>query len=116
MEKSTRGTQPTSKTADSAKVYWEKTKAATQAWFDKIGPPMNKLSNKLGAETFWPTPLDKESEKAARILRSFCIDGCETEETAGAQGTAQAGGKPTAGKKHKRHQIPQEASFRLVRI
>jgi lipid-binding SYLF domain-containing protein len=111
MEKSTKAPQTTSKTAESAKVYWEKTKVATQAWFDKIGPPMNKLSNKLGAETFWPTPLDKESEKAARILRSFCIDGCETEENAEKQGAALAGGKPSTDKKLKRHQIPQEASF-----
>ena len=36
---------------------------------------MNKLSNKLGSEAFWPTTLDKECDKAARILRSFCKDG-----------------------------------------
>lgn len=43
--------------------------------FDKLGGPVNKLSNKLGSEAFWPMTLDKESEKAARILRSFCKDG-----------------------------------------
>jgi lipid-binding SYLF domain-containing protein len=42
---------------------------------DKLGKPINRLSNKLGAEAFWPTSLDKESDKAARILRSFCKDG-----------------------------------------
>ena len=42
---------------------------------DKLGAPINRLSNKLGAEAFWPTSLDKESDKAARILRSFCKDG-----------------------------------------
>lgn len=42
---------------------------------DKLGPPINRLSNKVGAEAFWPTSLDKESDKAARILRSFCKDG-----------------------------------------
>lgn len=41
-------------------------------WVDKLGAPVNKLSNKLGAEAFWPTTLDLESDKAARILRSFC--------------------------------------------
>ena len=41
-------------------------------WADKIGAPVNRLSNKLGSESFWPTTLDKESDKAARILRSFC--------------------------------------------
>jgi hypothetical protein len=58
---------------------WSKTKTGGKAgfdklygWVDKIGPPVNRLSNKLGSEAFWPTTLDKESDKAARILRSFC--------------------------------------------
>lgn len=42
---------------------------------DKLGDPVNKLSNKIGSEAFWPTTLDRESDKAARILRSFCKDG-----------------------------------------
>ncbi|OKL62260.1 hypothetical protein UA08_02803 [Talaromyces atroroseus] len=42
---------------------------------DKLGAPVNRLSNRIGSEAFWPTTLDKESEKAARILRSFCKDG-----------------------------------------
>ena len=68
---------------------WEKTKkyAGTgytkakpgfdKAWqaLDKLGAPVNRLSNRLGSEAFWPTTLDKESDKAARILRSFCKDG-----------------------------------------
>ncbi|KAG2167155.1 hypothetical protein VTO58DRAFT_101274 [Aureobasidium pullulans] len=54
-----------------------------KAWnlVDKLGAPVNKLSNKLGSEAFWPTTLDKESDKAARILRSFCKDGFYQEET-----------------------------------
>jgi hypothetical protein len=52
-------------------------KAYTQ--FDKLGAPVNRLSNKLGAEAFWPTTLDKESDKAARILRSFCSTFCAIE-------------------------------------
>ena len=61
---------------------WEKTKTTSKqgfdaAWaqLDKLGKPVNKLSHKLGSEAFWPTTLDKESDKAARILRSFCKDG-----------------------------------------
>src|SRR5438105_6184260 len=48
-----------------------------KAWqaLDKLGAPVNRLSNRLGSESFWPTTLDKESDKAARILRSFCKDG-----------------------------------------
>ena len=58
---------------------WEKTKTGGAAGWNKIyglvnklGPPVNKLSNKLGSEAFWPTSMDKECDKAARILRSFC--------------------------------------------
>jgi lipid-binding SYLF domain-containing protein len=64
------------------KMYWEKTKTTSKKGFDKVynlvdklGSPVNRLSNRLGAEAFWPTTLDKESDKAARILRSFCKDG-----------------------------------------
>jgi lipid-binding SYLF domain-containing protein len=61
---------------------WEKTKRYSKKGFDKawdtvdkLGGPVNRLSNKLGAEAFWPMAIDKESDKAARILRSFCKDG-----------------------------------------
>ena len=61
---------------------WEKTKGYSKRGFDKayntldkLQKPVNRLSNKLGSEAFWPTTLDKESDKAARILRSFCKDG-----------------------------------------
>lgn len=65
-----------------APTKWEMTKAYSKKGFDKawhtldyLGDPVNRLSNKLGSEAFWPTTLDKESDKAARILRSFCKDG-----------------------------------------
>ena len=70
-----------------AAVDWSKTKTTSKAgfdkvwtWADKLGAPVNRLSNKLGAEAFWPTTLDKESDKAARILRSFCKDGFYAED------------------------------------
>ena len=47
---------------------------------DRLGAPVNKLTNKIGSEAFWPTSIDKESYKAARILRSFCKDGIYTDE------------------------------------
>ncbi|KKA18753.1 hypothetical protein T310_7302, partial [Rasamsonia emersonii CBS 393.64] len=52
-------------------------KGFDKAWqaLDKLGAPVNRLSNRVGAEAFWPMTLDKESDKAARILRSFCKDG-----------------------------------------
>jgi lipid-binding SYLF domain-containing protein len=61
---------------------WEKTKSISKEGFDKawdtvdkLGGPVNRLSHKLGAEAFWPMTIDKEADKAARILRSFCKDG-----------------------------------------
>ncbi|KAI0879883.1 DUF500-domain-containing protein [Annulohypoxylon maeteangense] len=44
-------------------------------WGVKAGAPINKLTNMLGSEAFWPTSMDKECDKAARILKSFCKDG-----------------------------------------
>ncbi|CZT52714.1 related to protein YSC84 [Rhynchosporium secalis] len=66
---------------------WDKTKTGSKKGFDKVygmvdklGAPVNNLSNKIGSEAFWPTTLDKESDKAARILKSFCKDGFYAEE------------------------------------
>jgi hypothetical protein len=58
---------------------WDKTRNTSKAgfnklWngFEKLGVPVNKLTNKIGSEAFWPQSLDKESDKCARILKSFC--------------------------------------------
>lgn len=58
---------------------WNRTKSGGKLGFDKLytlvdklGPPVNKITHKLGSEAFWPTTLDKEADKAARILKSFC--------------------------------------------
>lgn len=68
-------------------TFWQRVKTGSKSGFDKaygvvdkLGKPVNRLSNKLGSEAFWPTTLDKESDKAARILRSFCKDGFYAEE------------------------------------
>ncbi|KAM5356520.1 hypothetical protein ACJ41O_003166 [Fusarium nematophilum] len=37
----------------------------------KAGWPLNKAANMIGAEGWWPTSMDKECNKAARILHSF---------------------------------------------
>ncbi|KAI1258821.1 hypothetical protein F5Y18DRAFT_326282 [Xylariaceae sp. FL1019] len=47
----------------------------------KASGPINKLTNKLGSEAFWPSSLDTECDKAARILKSFCKDGFYTSTT-----------------------------------
>lgn len=38
----------------------------------RAAAPFNMLANKLGAETFLPSTMEKEVEKAARILMAFC--------------------------------------------
>ena len=72
----------------SALPSWSQTKTTSKAGFDKawnlvdkLGAPTNKLAHKLGSEAFWPTSLDLESDKAARILRSFCKDGFYSTES-----------------------------------
>ena len=70
-----------------ASGFWTRAKTQSKVGFDKLwatadklGDPVNKLSNKIGSEAFWPTTIDKESDKAARILKSFCKDGFYEEE------------------------------------
>ncbi|KAK1981112.1 hypothetical protein LZ30DRAFT_593382 [Colletotrichum cereale] len=41
----------------------------------KAAVPINALANKMGSQSFLPTTMDKECDKAAKILRSFCKDG-----------------------------------------
>ncbi|KAK4189270.1 hypothetical protein QBC35DRAFT_148776 [Podospora australis] len=61
-------------------------------WAEKIVVPVNRLSTaslanrsltptRFDRETYWPTNLDKECDKAARILKSFCFDGFQYPET-----------------------------------
>ncbi|KAF5027611.1 hypothetical protein F66182_281 [Fusarium sp. NRRL 66182] len=89
---------------DSTKTQSKKGFDKVWAWADKLGAPVNRLSNRIGSESFWPTTLDKESDKAARILRSFCKDGFYTEED------KPADAEPAAGPKQKQRvlkKIPQ---------
>ncbi|KAK0387544.1 hypothetical protein NLU13_3790 [Sarocladium strictum] len=112
------------KVKERAPGAWASTKTHSKkgfdkAWglLDKLGAPINRLSNKIGSEAFWPTTLDRESDKAARILRSFCKDGFYAEpaqsdeklaeETAnGGEKAAVADGVPR-GKQRVIKKIPQ---------
>ncbi|TVY16214.1 SH3 domain-containing YSC84-like protein 1 [Lachnellula arida] len=80
---------------------WEKAKHGGKATFDKgwaafekLGAPVNKLTNKIGSEAFWPTQLGPECDKAARILKSFCKDGFYTEQPASKPGSPGPKNKP----------------------
>ncbi|KAH8884785.1 hypothetical protein GQ53DRAFT_697068 [Thozetella sp. PMI_491] len=55
--------------------------------FGWAAAPINRINTaapaaptSYGREAYWPTSLDKECEKAARILKSFCTDGFLAQE------------------------------------
>ncbi|KAK4099350.1 hypothetical protein N658DRAFT_430143 [Parathielavia hyrcaniae] len=57
-------------------------------WAEKIVPANRNSTTTLaspptryGRETYWPTSLDKECDKAARIIKSFCFDGFLSQES-----------------------------------
>ncbi len=112
---------PVSPSAASASALWSKTKTGSKVgfdkvwgWADKLGAPENRLSNRLGSEAFWPTTLDKESEKAARILKSFCKDGFYADEKADRRQSQQEG--VPQGKQRVLKKIPTEVSRAAFRL
>jgi hypothetical protein len=52
-----------------------KTKAVDLLKTVTSGEPVLNLHRSVAAETLWPTTLQSEADKAAKILRSFFIDG-----------------------------------------
>lgn len=40
----------------------------------KAAVPLNNFATRMGSESFLPAPMDKECEKAARILKAFCSE------------------------------------------
>lgn len=73
-------------------------KVETGVWrvLEPVGRGANKLAGRAGAEAFWPTELaEGELDKAARILRTFTLDGVqaddseEAEKTGGVEGGIQ---------------------------
>lgn len=80
---------------------WDRTKHGGKAAFDKgwdlfekLGVPVNKLTNKIGSEAFWPTNLGPECDKSARILKSFCKDGFYKEQPPKVAGSPGPKNKP----------------------
>jgi hypothetical protein len=42
----------------------------------KAAAPINNLAHKFGSQSFLPETLEKECDKAASILKSFCSKSC----------------------------------------
>lgn len=62
-------------------------------WAGKIAPKHLSTSSvsapaRYGREHYWPTNLDRECEKAARILQSFCSDGYLVQDDKGSAPTS----------------------------
>ncbi|PMB68982.1 SH3 domain-containing YSC84-like protein 1 [Beauveria bassiana] len=100
---------------------WNTTKSQSKKGFDKaykvvdkLGAPINRLSNRIGSEAFWPTTLDKESDKAARILKSFCKDGFYTEQDDDAAAAAAVPGNGPKQKQRVLKKIPQSVIANAV--
>lgn len=57
---------------DASKKKSHRLSGLGHAFTSKVAGPVNALANKFGSEGFLPESLDKECEKAARILKGFC--------------------------------------------
>ncbi|KAI1300332.1 hypothetical protein F5Y03DRAFT_233140 [Xylaria venustula] len=75
-----------------------------RGWADKI--PSSR-SSRLAKEVFWPSTLDKECEKAARILKSFCSDGFSTPDD-------RPGSPLTSSSTHSTHRVLKKIPPRLI--
>ncbi|KAK0542944.1 hypothetical protein OC846_006580 [Tilletia horrida] len=64
-------------------------KAETGLWkaLEPVGRWSNRTAGKLGAESFWPTDLALECDKAARILRTFTVQGAQADDDPSAEAT-----------------------------
>ena len=63
-------------TSDRQKATGIALKSLGRIWTltDKLSSPPRRRSTTAAVETLWPTTLDGEAYKAARILRSFCSE------------------------------------------
>ncbi|PIG79287.1 hypothetical protein AARAC_004263 [Aspergillus arachidicola] len=112
-----------SQAPDKKNSIWNKTKVIgkknfDKAWdaLDKLGPPVNRLTNKLGSEAFWPMTIDKESEKVARILQSFCKDGVYAEEPKDSTPAPETkGGKQPIDKPRGKPKVLQKIPAEVIR-
>jgi lipid-binding SYLF domain-containing protein len=79
-------------------------KVETGAWnaLAPVGNWTNRTAGKFGAESFWPTELALECDKAARILRTFTTKGASVEvDASNAEGLSdQSAVIPPSGPKY----------------
>ncbi|KAI0889901.1 uncharacterized protein GGS22DRAFT_149448 [Annulohypoxylon maeteangense] len=80
-----------------------------RGWADKIPSPVNRLStSRLSSrDAFLPTSLDKECEKAARIIKSFCSDGFSTPDD-------RPGSPSTYSSAHSSHRFLKKIPPRII--
>ncbi|XDG06609.1 hypothetical protein ABKA04_006224 [Annulohypoxylon sp. FPYF3050] len=79
-----------------------------KGWADKIPSPVNRLStSRLSRDAFLPATLDKECEKAARIIKSFCSDGFSTPDD-------RPGSPSTYSSAHSSHKFLKKIPPRII--
>ena len=88
--------RPTSSGKEEGKKHKRDWSQKLTEWGNKAAVPFNALANKMGSESFLPTTLDKECEKAARILRSFAKDGIYSDTTPPTAPGAPTGSAPSS--------------------
>ncbi|EST06588.1 Src homology-3 domain protein [Kalmanozyma brasiliensis GHG001] len=64
---------------DKLKQGFKKVETGTWNVLAPVGQWTNRTAGKFGAESFWPTELALECDKAARILRTFTTKGASVE-------------------------------------
>ncbi|KAL9935238.1 hypothetical protein V8E36_005586 [Tilletia maclaganii] len=72
---------------DKAKAGLKKTETSLWRALEPVGRWSNKTAGKLGSESFWPTNLELECDKAARILRTFTVQGAQADSDPSAERT-----------------------------
>ncbi|KAI0842150.1 hypothetical protein F5Y06DRAFT_259108 [Hypoxylon sp. FL0890] len=79
-----------------------------RGWADKIPSPVNRFSTfRFSRDAFYPATLDKECEKAARILKSFCSDGFSTPDD-------RPGSPSTYSSTHSSHRFLKKIPPRII--
>ncbi|KAF2453437.1 hypothetical protein BDY21DRAFT_292991, partial [Lineolata rhizophorae] len=100
-------------------AVWQNTKSSGKVGITKLWGWADRLSitgaaspgrpgSRVSAESLWPGTLDKESEKAARILRSFCLDGFYNDEDPGESPPSQYTTQPQQRAQRALQRIPPE--------
>ncbi|KAM0330775.1 hypothetical protein ACHAQA_003729 [Verticillium albo-atrum] len=78
---------------------------------NKAAIPINALANKMGSQSFLPTTMDRECEKAAHILKSFCKEGITSDHV-----QDKKSGETTPVDSKQKEKAPRKSPGAIVKI